>query len=73
MSGTDKALYALVNQVMPLPQRLNHSLLGLGCHMYTDCILTVQVLETLAGLGIVYIATKKFMPLSPDLLKYDFR
>ncbi|KAK9862723.1 hypothetical protein WJX84_008837 [Apatococcus fuscideae] len=45
MSGTDKALYALVN----------------------------QVLETLAGLGIVYLATRKFMPLSPDLLRYDFR
>ena len=32
-----------------------------------------QVLETLAGLGIVYFATRKFMPLSSDLLKYDFR
>ncbi len=32
-----------------------------------------QVLETLCGLGIVFVATRKWKPLSPDLLKFDLR
>ncbi|KAK9857582.1 hypothetical protein WJX84_008181 [Apatococcus fuscideae] len=32
-----------------------------------------QILETFAGLGIVFLATRKFMPLSPDILKFDIR
>lgn len=47
------------------------SLRDLATAQKTDYILVLQTLETLQGLGVIWLCVRKFQPLPPDLFRLD--